>query len=175
MSGANTLVISRVSGNSLVLDAVTLGGSWRFGENISSFTYQNAVTDNPDNYLFTPSCGSDEIHHRGLRSGNGNETFFDFFVPEDMVGKFRGVLATRAQNTGGAKKNFSLYANGDKVGDYKIKDGGVVTEVRIPETYFVAGWNRLSWMSQSGGDWANIDWHRFTVSRPPKGTALVIR
>ena len=35
--GANTLTLTRTSGDSLVLDAVTLGGSWRFAATISSF------------------------------------------------------------------------------------------------------------------------------------------
>lgn len=174
LSGGNTLVLARESGDSLVLDAVALGGSWRFGESISSFSYQNEATDNPDNYLFNPACGSDEIHHRGLKAGTGAETYFDFFVPENLVNKFRGVLAIKTQNTGGVEKDFALYANGGKFGDYKLK-GGVVTAVKIPETAIVGGWNRLSWMSQSGGDWANIDWHKFTVTKPPKGMAIIIR
>ena len=174
LSGGNTLVLARESGDSLVLDAVALGGSWRFGESISSFSYQNEATDNPDNYLFNPACGSDKIHHRGLKTGSGNPTYFDFFIPADLVGKFRGILATRPQNTGGNEKNFALYANGEKVGDYKLKDG-TTTEVKVPETAFVAGWNHLSWVPHTGGDWANIDWHKFTVRRPPKGMALVIK
>ena len=173
-SGNNTLVISRVSGDSLVLDAVRLGGSWRFGENINSFSNQSTATDNPDNYLFNPACGSDEIHHRGLKIGNGNETYFDFFVPADLAGKFRGVFMTRAQNTGGENKSFRFYANGSKIGDLSLR-GGTTTEVKIPETVIVSGWNRLSWMSNSGGDWANIDWHKFTVCKPPKGIAIVIK
>ncbi len=173
VSGANTLVLTRISG-SPVIDAVRLGGSWRFGETISSFSYQNNVTDNPDNYLFNPACGSDEIHHRGLPVGKGNRTNFDFFVPENMVGKFRGVFATRSQNTGGADKNFAFFANGEKVGDYHLR-GGVTTEVKLPETAVVAGWNRVSWESQSGGDWANIDWHKFTLVPAPQAFVVVVR
>ena len=173
VSGANTLVLTRISG-SPVIDAVRLGGSWRFGETISSFSYQNNATDNPDNYLFNPACGSDEIHHRGLPVGKGNRTNFDFFVPENMVGKFRGVFATRPQNTGGADKNFHFYANGEKVGEYLLR-GGVTTEVKLPETAVVAGWNRLSWESQSGGDWANIDWHKFTLVPAPQAFVVVVR
>ena len=173
VSGANTLVLTRISG-SPVIDAVRLGGSWRFGKTISPFSYQNSATDNPDNYLFNPACGSDEIHHRGLLTGKGYLTNFDFFVPENMVGKFRGVFATRPQNTGGADKYFHFYANGEKVGEYLLR-GGVTTEVKLPETAVVAGWNRLSWESQSGGDWANIDWHRFTLVDAPKPFTMVLR
>lgn len=173
VSGANTLVLTRLSG-SPVIDAVRLGGSWRFGESIGSFSYQNNATDNPDNYLFHPACGSDEIHHRGVSAGKGTRTNFDFFVPENMVGKFRGVFATRSQNTGGEDKNFHFYANGEKVGEYKLK-GGVTTEVKIPETAVIAGWNRLSWESQSGGDWANIDWHKFTLLPAPVPFVIIVR
>lgn len=173
VSGANTLVLTRISG-SPVIDAVRLGGSWRFGETISSFSYQNTVTDNPDNYLFHPACGSDKIHHRGLKNTGDKIANFDFFVPENMVGKFRGVFATRPQNTGGVDKNFHFYANGEKVGEYLLR-GGVTTEVKLPETAVVAGWNRLSWESQSGGDWANIDWHRFTLVDAPKPFTMVVR
>ena len=174
LSGGNTLVLTRKSGASLVIDAVSLGGSWRSGNAISSFGYQSNATDNPDNYLFNPACGSDEIHHRGLKSGGVAETYFDFFVPENLVGKFRGVLATRPQNTGGAEKDFAFCANGVKIRDCKLK-GGVTTEVKIPQGALIAGWNRLSWVSQSGGDWANIDWHKFIVRKPPKGIAIVIK
>lgn len=174
VSGVNTLVLTRTDGESLVLDAVTMGGSWQFGASIASFSYQNAVTDNPDNYRFNPACGADEIHHRGLLSGKGNETQFDFYVPADLIGKYRGVFATKPQNTGGAEKDFAFYANGEKIGDYKLK-GGVTTEVKVSQDALVAGWNRLSWMSASGGDWANIDWHKFTVLPPPKGLAIIIR
>ncbi len=172
--GANTLVLTRASGDALVLDAVTLGGSWRFGESISSFSYQNNVTDNPDNYLFNPACGSDEIHHRGLLAGAGGRTHMDFFVPADLVGKCRGVFASRSQNTGGVEKDFAFYANGEKIGDYKLK-GGATTEVKVSQDALVAGWNRLSWEARTGGDWANIDWHKFTVLPPTKGMIIIIK
>ena len=45
LSGANTLVLTRASGDALVFDAVTLGGSWRFGETISSFSYSMALVE----------------------------------------------------------------------------------------------------------------------------------
>ena len=169
-SGANTLVLARLSG-APVLDAVRLGGSWRFGESISSFTDGSTT---PDQFLFHPACGTDKFHERGLNCGNGKQTHFDFFVPENMVGKFRGILATRAQNTSGAEKNFHFYANGQKVEECEIK-GGVTTEVKVPETAIVAGWNRLSWESQSGGDWANINWHKFTLRPAPNPFTLILR
>jgi len=62
----------------------------------------------------------------------------------------------------------------DELGDYKLK-GAVVTEVKISETDLTAGWNRLSWTSNSGGDWANIDWHSFTLLPAPSPFLLIVR
>ncbi len=175
VSGDNTLVLTRTSGESLVLDAVTMGGSWQFGESISSFTYQNAATENPDNYLFNPACGSDEIHHRGMRSNvTPRETYFDFFIPADMVGKYRGVFTTRTQNTGGYNMNYDFSVNGVKLCDCALK-GGTLTSVEIPSDALIGGWNRVCWIADTGGDWANIDWHKFEVLSPPQGLTLIIR
>ena len=108
-------------------------------------------------------------------AGEGaRETSFDFFVPEDMVGKFRGVFATRAQNTSGSAMPYTFHANGEEIGEYTLK-GGVTTEVEIPGDAIVAGWNRIYWKTTSSGYWVNIDWHKFTVGKPPKGTIIVIR
>ena len=176
VSGDNTLVISRVSGDSLVIDAVTLGGSWRFGQDIGSFaTSSEASSLGSDKYLFHPACGNDKLHARGTNSSEApRETYFDFFVPADMVGKYRGVFATHAQNTGDAAMPYTFHANGAEIGNYTLK-GKVTTEVKIPVSAIVAGWNRLYWKTTASGYWANIDWHKFTVRRPPKGMALVIK
>ena len=175
LSGANTLVITRASGDALVLDAVTLGGSAKFGDGLASFaTSAEANSLGPDKYLFHPACGNDKLHARGLSYGKGNKTYFDFYVPEDLVGKCRGIFATCAQNTSNAEKDFHFYVNDVKVGEYKIK-GDVTTEVKVPSEALVAGWNQLSWESQSGGDWANIDWHKFTVLPPKKGMMIIIK
>ena len=98
----------------------------------------------------------------------------DFFVPADLVGKCRGVFASRSQNTGGAEKDFAFYVKDEKLGDCKLK-GGVATEVKVPQEKIVAGWNRLSWEARTGGDWANIDWHKFTVLPPVKGLMIIIK
>ena len=175
VSGDNTLVLTRTSGESLVLDAVTMGGSWQFGESISSFSYQNTATENPDNYLFNPACGSDEIHHRGMRSNvTPRETYFDFFIPADMVGKYRGVFTTRAQNTGGSNMDYAFSVNGVKLYDCVLK-GGTLTSAKIPQDTLIGGWNRVCWTAGSGGDWANIDWHKFEVQKPPKGMMIIIQ
>ena len=174
VSGANTLVLTCTDG-SPILDAVTLGGSWRFGESVSSFGYQSDVANNPDRYTFNPACGYDKIHNRGTNSGsNPRETYFDFFVPADMVGKFRGVFKTRTQNTGGSSMPYTFHVNGTALGDYTLK-GGTETEIKIPDNAIVAGWNRAYWKTTSGGYWANIDWHKFTLLPPPKGLAIIIR
>ncbi|MBR2837371.1 MAG: hypothetical protein IKE55_01160 [Kiritimatiellae bacterium] len=177
VSGDNTLVLTRTEGESIVLDAVTLGGSWQFGENVGSFGYQSDVTSNPDRYVFNPACGSDEIHHRGTFNSGSRETDFFFFVPADMVGKFRGVFTTRTQNTGwptAAEMPYSFHVNGTKIGDFTLK-GGTETRVKISDRVVVAGWNRAYWKTTSNGYWANIDWHRFELKPPPPGMTMIIR
>ena len=67
-----------------------------------------------------------------------------------------------------------FYVNSAKVGECKLK-GGVTTEVKVPSEVLRVGWNQLSWESQSGGDWANIDWHKFTVLPPVKGLMIIIK
>lgn len=169
LSGENTLVISRVSGDSLVLDAVTLGGSWRFGENINSFA--NAPST-PDRFLFNPACANDKFHDRTFNSSGEALTEFRFFVPEDMVGKYRGLFATRAQNTGGSVFDWEFLVNGTSFGTYGLK-GGNNYEIKVKEDAIIAGWNTLAWKRVSG--WVNYDWHKFTVTKPPKGMAIIIR
>ena len=179
VSGENTLAISRVSGDSLVLDAVTLGGSWRFGNAISSFSdsrdqYEPWVKSSPDRYILNPSWGSDKFHDRSLNTSGDAKTYFTFFVPTDMVGKFRGVFTTRTQNAGGGSMPYSFHVNGAKVSDFTLK-GGTETTVKISDDFIVAGWNTAYWTTTSGGYWANIDWHKFELLPPPKGTKIVIR
>ena len=167
-SGANTLVLTRTSG-SPVLDAVRLGGSWRFGADIGSFA--NAPST-PDQFLFNPACGNDKFHDRTLKNSSGGETQFRFFVPENMVGKFRGVFTTRVQNTGGSTFDFAFFANGTSLGTYGLK-GGNTYEIKVPVENIVAGWNTLAWTRQAG--WANIDWHKFTLVPAPQGFVVVVR
>ena len=179
LSGSNTLAISRASGDSLVLDAVTLGGSWRFGNAISSFSdsrdqYEPWVRSSPDRYVFNSSCGSDKFHDRSMNTSGDAKTYFSFFVPADMVGKFRGVFTTRTQNTGGSSMPYSFHVNGAKVGDFTLK-GGTETTVKISDDFIVSGWNTAYWTTTSGGYWANIDWHKFELLPPPKGMIISIR
>ena len=177
VSGANTLVLTRTDG-SPVIDAVTLGGSWRFGNNVNSFGYQSSNETNPDRYVFHPACGSDEIHNRSTFSNGGSrETHFSIFIPEDLAGRYRGIFTTRTQNTGwptAAEMPYSFHANDTKIGDFVLK-GGTETEVTIPETALVAGWNTFYWKTTSSGYWANIDWHKFTLRDAPGTFVITVR
>ena len=175
VSGANTLVLTRTEG-SPVLDAVRLGGSWRFGNSISSFSdsrdqYEPWVKDSPDRYVLNPACGSDKLHDRTLNSSTSG-TQFRFFVPENMVGKFRGVFTTRAQNTGGSTFNWEFLANGTSLGTFGLK-GGNENEIKVPVENIVAGWNTLSWKYVSG--WVNCDWHKFTLVPAPSPFMMIVR
>ena len=175
VSGANTLDLTRSTGT-FSLDAIRLGGSWRFGNTISSFSdsrgqYEPWVTSSPDRYILNPACGSDKLHDRTLNSSSPG-TEFRFFVPEDMVGKFRGVFATRAQNTGGSTFNWEFFANGTSLGTYGLK-GGTENEVKIPVENIAAGWNTFAWKCVSG--WVNCDWHKFTLIPAPAPFVLIVR
>lgn len=175
VSGANTLILTRTSG-SPVIDAVTLGGSWRFGNTISSFSdsrdaYEPWVKNSPDRYILNSACGSDKIHDRTLNS-SASGTEFRFFVPENLVGHFRGVFATRVQNTGGSTFDHEFFANGTSLGIYGLK-GENNYEIKVPDSNIVAGWNTFAWKRLSG--WANIDWHKFSLLPQPKGIAIVIK
>ena len=167
LAGANTLVLTRTDGTP-VLDAVRLGGSWRFGESISSFANAPATVDK---YIFHPACANDKFHDRTFNSSGDALTQFRFFVPENMVGKFRGVFATRAQNTGGSTFNWEFLANGTSLGTYGLK-GGNEYEIKVPVENIVAGWNTLAWKRVGG--WVNYDWHKFTLVDAPKPLFFVV-
>ena len=169
VSGANTLVITRTNGDALVLDAVTLGGSWKFGESIASFANAPATIDK---YIFNPAGGNDKFHDRTFNSSGTALTEFHFFVPEDMVGKYRGVFVTRAQNTGGSTFNWEFIGNETSFGTYGLK-GGNDYAFKIGQGNIVAGWNTLAWHRASG--WVNYDWHKFTVLPPTKGMIIIIK
>jgi hypothetical protein len=167
VSGANTLVITRVSG-SFTLDAVTLGGSWRFGESINSFANAPATIDQ---FMFHPAGANDKFRDRTLHNSGNYLTQFRFFVPDDLIGRYRGIFTTRVQNTGGGTFNFEFFANGTSLGTYGLK-GGNNYEIKVPETTIVAGWNTLAWKRLAG--WANIDWHKFTLIPAPQPLILVV-
>ena len=168
VSGANTLVLTRTEG-SPVLDAVTLGGSWRFGESIGSFATPPATIDQ---FVFHPAGANDKFRDRTLNASGTALTEFHFFVPEDMVGKYRGMFTTRVQNTGGSTFNFELFENGTSLGIYGLK-GGNNYEIKVPTENIVTGWNTFAWKRLAG--WANIDWHKFTLLPPKKGTIIIVK
>lgn len=166
-SGANTLVLTRTEG-SFSFDAVTLGGSWRFGENSNSFSDSST---SPDRLMFNPACGCDKLHTFSLMR---NEMCFDFFVPADMVGAFRGIFQSRAQQVAASTPSFDLFANG-MIKGYNFKDDQQ-PEIKIDADNIVAGWNRISWKSDAGSKWAKMDWHKFTLMPPPPmGMMIYIR
>ena len=170
-SGANTLVLTRTEGT-FSFDAVTLGGSWRFGESVSSFSSPNDSKNSPDKLMFNPACGCDKLHSYELMS---NEMCFDFFVPADMVGAVKGIFQSRAYQAG-ASTSFDLFVNGmTKGGPYVLKNGSQ-PEIKIVADDIVAGWNRISWKSYAGSNWAKMDWHKFTLMPPPPmGMMIYIR
>lgn len=169
-SGANTLVLTRTEG-SFSLDAVTLGGSWIFGESMSSFSSPDDSKNSPDKLVFNPACGCDKLHSYELMS---NEMCFDFFVPADMVGAVKGIFQSRAYQAG-SSTSFDLFVNGmTKDGPYVLKNGSQ-PEIKIVADDIVAGWNRISWKSYAGSSWAKMDWHKFTILPPPKGAIIYIR
>jgi hypothetical protein len=168
VSGANTLVLSRTEG-SFALDAITLGGSWRFGESISSFANAPATIDQ---FMFNPASANEKFRDRTLHNSGDLLTKFRFFVPNDLVGRYRGLFTTRVQNTGTGSPayDFEFFANGASLGTYAMK-GGSNYEIKVSEENIVPGWNTLVWKRLAG--WANIDWHRFDLRDEP-GTFVII-
>jgi hypothetical protein len=168
------------SGTSVVLDAVTLGGSWKFGVTVDSFSRDDApqVTKSPDRYVFNPACGYDKLHSRALNSNSNiddRETAFEFFVPRDMVGVYRGVFQSRTQQAA-ATTSFDLLINGlRKVIGYVLKDKTDTDKINLSTENIVAGWNRIAWKTYAGSSWGNMDWHKFTVLPAPMGLVIVVR
>ena len=103
------------------------------------------------------------------------ETAFEFFVPRDMVGVYRGVFQSRTQQAG-ADTSFDLLINGlNKVCGYVLKTNTDTDKVNLHAENIVAGWNRIVWKTYRGSSWGNMDWHKFTVLPAPKGMAIVVR
>ena len=176
-SGANTLVLTRASG-SPVLDAVTLGGSWKFGENVSSFN--NAAVDSslagkvgPDCWVFNPACGNDKFHARGTTwSINGDKFSFPFFVPADLIGKFHGELMFKSSNAAESGGLFSSQMNDTLVRDTSSYAKNTEYSSIVPENAFVAGWNEAAWNREAY--WINFDTFQFTLVDAPKPTIIVL-
>ena len=177
-SGANTLTISRVNGDSIVLDAVTLGGSWKFGENNSSFSSESINSSlpgkiGPDCWVFNPACGNDKFHARGTTwSINGDKFSFPFFVPADLIGKFRGELMFKTQTAADSGGLFSSEINGTALRGETSYAQYTQYSSRVQADAFVAGWNEAVWNRKAY--WVNFDTWQFTLLPPPKKGMMII-
>ena len=176
LSGANTLVLTRTSA-SPVLDAVRLGGSWKFGESVSSFnstavSSSLASTIGVDCWKYHPACGNDKLHARGTTwSINGDNLSFPFFVPSDMVGKFRGVLTFKSA-TAGSTPVFKWLVNDANVCEDTSISGQSDYSTTVAEAAFDSGWNEAVWHRTTG--WINFNSFQFTLVDAPKPSILVL-
>ncbi|MBP5544733.1 MAG: hypothetical protein ILM98_11700 [Kiritimatiellae bacterium] len=176
LSGANTLVLTRTSG-SPVLDAVRLGGSWKFGESVTSFNSTTvssslASTIGVDCWKYHPACGNDKLHARGTTWNiNGDNLSFPFFVPSDMVGKFRGVLTFKSA-TAGSTPVFKWLVNDANVCEDTSISGQSDYSTTVAEAAFVSGWNEAVWHRTTG--WINFNSFQFTLVDAPKPTIIVL-
>ena len=177
-SGENTLVLTRVSG-SPTIDAVTLGGSWKFGETVSSFSSTSvsssmAGTIGPDCWVFNPANGNDNLHTRGTTwSINGDKLTFPFFVPSDLVGHFRGELMYKTATAAGSGGLFSSEINGSELRGETAYAANTVYSSSVPETAFIAGWNEAVWNRKA--QWVNFNTWQFTLIPAPVPFVVVVR
>ncbi len=176
VSGTNTLVITRTDG-SPVLDAVRLGGSWKFGESVTSFNSASvgsslAAKLGSDCWIFHAACGNDKLHARGTTwSINGDNLSFPFFVPADMVGKFRGILTFKSA-TAGSTPVFKWLVNGADVCDDTGVSGNTDYPTKVSVKAFTAGWNEAVWHRTTG--WINFNSFQFTVLDAPQPFLFVV-
>ena len=163
VTGANALVLTRVSGATLKLDAVSLAGSWSYGldvanEGIRCFGY-NANT--LDSYALSPSCGNDVFHNRGISATSRTKSYtMSFRVPEDLADRCKGTLRFRVQNTGGNTYPVEVRMNGVSLAALEVK-GGNAYDVKVSHERFCAGWNAVEFTVESG--WANMDCLKLAV------------
>ncbi len=177
-SGENTLVLTRTSGDALVLDAVTLGGSWKFGDSVTSFNDASvgasiATVVGPDCWVFNPACGNDKFHARGTTwSINGDTLSFPVFMPKDLVGKVRGELLFKTATAANGCQ-FRWLVNGTET--LSVASGGPNTQYtcNVNDGAFVDGWNNIVWNRQS--NWINFSTFQFTVLPPVKGLMIIIK
>ncbi|MBR1609179.1 MAG: hypothetical protein IJ678_06140 [Kiritimatiellae bacterium] len=175
-SGANTLVLTRLSGTP-VLDAVRLGGSWRFGESVTSFN-DTAVDANTaskvgaDCWIFHPACGNDKFHARGTTwSIGGDMLSFPVFVPADMVGKYRGDLSFKSA-TASTTAKFRWGVNGASMDEITAGPNAEYA-TRLPETLFAPGWNSVAWNRTNS--WINFNSFQFKILPAPAPFVIVVR
>lgn len=166
VEGRNRLVLSLARGNGLALDAMQIGGSWRFGENNDSFSYSDG-TVYADSYVYNPACGVDKLHTRTIKAWGDKETSFDFFVTADVAELTHGatfVTETHLSHDGGETVPFEFHVNDTFLGTHGLSSGSY-TEVQIPPSALKAGWNRAVWRHAGGGggDWANQGYFMLSV------------
>lgn len=172
-TGANTLTLTRVSGATLKLDAVTLTGSWQNGLDVTSqgidlFGRQNDVFDS---YDLTPACGDDKVHIRGT-DGAAHPYTYSFRIPEDLVGNVKGKLHFRVQNTSQTLYPFETSVNGTVLSTNEMKNGSACT-VSVPSRLLKAGWNEAQFKILKG--WGNMDCHQFVIQPHVDGTFILLR
>lgn len=178
VSGVNTIAIERMSGGALVLDAVTLGGSWKFGESVTSFN-DAAVDANTaskvgvDCWVFSPACGNDKFHARGTTwSIGGDELSFPVFIPADLVGKIRGELLFKTATASNPCK-FKWLLNNSELNGETTGDAQTEYTCKVLNGAFVDGWNNLVWNRTNS--WMNFNTFQFTVLPPVKGLLLIVK
>ncbi|MGI5869450.1 MAG: hypothetical protein ACOX9C_08420 [Kiritimatiellia bacterium] len=185
LAGANTLELSLAGGSALVLDAVTLGGSWCYGKNVAGQGIGLFAGSGLGSRQFNPACGAYKVLVRGVVS---TTTHFNFYLPDDLEGRCQGLYSVRAQNTGkgSPQKNFDLAVNGVTLParyiqtakteqGYFVLQGGKISTARIPFDMLHSGWNRISLYGITGGDWANHDAHMFAILPPPDPMVFIVR
>ena len=178
VSGDNTLVLTRTDG-SPIIDAVTLGGSWKFGETVTSFSPTSvgssmAGTIGPDCWVFNPANGNDNLHARGTTwSINGDKLTFPFFVPSDLVSHFRGELMWKTATAAGSGGLFSSEINGSALREDTAYAANTVYSSSVPETAFIAGWNEAVWNRKA--QWVNFNTWQFTLIDEPKAFVMIMK
>ena len=171
--GENTLTLTRSTGSTLKLDAVTVNGSWQYGidaksQGVGCFSY---ASEHWDARNLVPNCGDDKGHYRGL--DKSNPYVCHFHVPEDLVGACKGTFHVRVQNSGGVTRTCDIKVNDVLLATSTLRGNSStdVATVRVPPDAFHAGWNTVSFSLRS--DWANMDCFKFTLE-PYFGTTYII-
>ena len=172
--GENSLVLTRVTGETLKLDQIEVGGSWQYGLDVKSegIDYFGRDDAGSDSYDFYPPCGNDKFHIRGLsNNGKKSRNAYVFDIPEELAGGCKGTFRIRAQNTNGSTFSNEVYVNGAKLSSVMIKAPNVY-DFKIPTQMLKAGRNEIQLKQVTG--WVNWDCHQFKIY-PQNGFFLILR
>ena len=172
--GENSLVLTRVTGETLKLDQIEVGGSWQYGLDVQSegIDYFGRDDAGSDSYDFYPPCGNDKFHIRGLsNNGKKSRNAYVFDIPEELAGGCKGTFRIRAQNTQGGTFSNEVYVNGAKLASVMIKAPNVY-DFKIPTQMLKAGRNEIQLKQVTG--WVNWDCHQFKIY-PQNGFFLILR